>query len=109
MTCIFCKIVNREIPAKIVLETEDILAFEDINPQAPVHVVVIPKRHVEMVQDLGEDCSKIMVAVSSVANIKGVDVSGFRTVVNSGRDAGQAVPHIHFHVLGGRGLHWPPG
>ena len=90
-------------------ESDNVYAFDDIAPQAPVHVVVIPKQHIEKINDLGPMSEEIVEAVAKIARLKGVDVSGYRTVVNQGKDAGQAVPHLHFHVLGGRAMHWPPG
>jgi histidine triad (HIT) family protein len=111
--CIFCKIINKEIPAKIVFENADILAFEDIKPQAPVHIVVVPKTHIEMLSDVKEinadSIGKMVIAANSAALKKGIGTRGYRVVVNCGQDAGQAVPHLHMHVLGGRTLGWPPG
>jgi len=109
MSCLFCKIASKEIASSVVFETDNILAFDDISPQAPVHVVVIPKRHVELINDLEDLSEEMLDAVARVARLKGADITGYRTVVNQGRDAGQAVPHLHFHVLGGRAMHWPPG
>jgi histidine triad (HIT) family protein len=111
--CLFCKIVEKQIPAKLIQEDEYTVAFDDIHPQAPVHTLVIPKRHVSAVQDLGvEDESllaRLLISCSKVAAIKGVQKSGYRVVTNTGRDAGQSVDHLHFHVLGGRHMAWPPG
>lgn len=111
--CLFCKIVEKKIPAKVVQEDEYILAFDDINPQAPVHTLVIPKRHVSAVQDLGVDddslLARLLISCAKVAALKGVRESGYRVVTNTGRDAGQTVFHLHFHVLGGRAMAWPPG
>ena len=104
--CLFCKIVQKTIPAKIVHEDERILAFDDINPQAPVHTLIIPKQHVSAVQDL---LAQLLVVCSNVAKQKGLAESGYRIVTNTGRDAGQTVFHLHLHVLGGRHLGWPPG
>ena len=111
--CLFCKIVEKKIPAKLVHEDEDTLAFDDIHPQAPVHTLVIPKRHVDSVQDLGETdqalLAKLLLTCRRVANDKGLTGSGFRLVANTGRDGGQTVFHLHFHVMGGRPMGWPPG
>ena len=111
--CLFCKIVERKISTKLVLEDEHILAFDDINPQAPIHTLVIPKRHVSAVQDLGvgDDplLARLLISCTKVAALKGVRESGYRLVTNTGRDAGQTVFHLHFHVLGGRHMSWPPG
>jgi histidine triad (HIT) family protein len=111
--CLFCKIINREIPAKIVYEDESILAFEDINPQAPVHVLLIPKEHFSSLNDIPEDkkglLGHILLKARQVAEEKEVRDSGYRIVLNTARDSGQDVFHIHFHVLGGRRMTWPPG
>ena len=111
--CLFCKIVEKKIPAKLVHEDEDTLAFDDIHPQAPVHTLVIPKRHVGSVQDLGETdqtlLARLLLTCRKVANDKGLAGSGFRLVANTGRDEGQTVFHLHFHVIGRRPISWPPG
>lgn len=103
--CIFCKIINHEIPSKVVYEDELVVAFEDVNPQAPVHVVVIPKKHVANVSELAlEDAALVKAVIDAcvkVAEIKGIKESGFRLINNCGKDAGQTVMHAHFHVLGG--------
>lgn len=112
-SCLFCKIADKKIPAKIAFENEDVVAFHDINPQAPVHVLVIPRVHVESVDALGDDqgplVAKLMAAAREVARATGVAKSGFRLVANTGVDGGQSVYHLHLHVLGGRALGWPPG
>jgi histidine triad (HIT) family protein len=112
-TCLFCRIVRGEIPADVVLDRDDVLAFRDIDPKAPTHVLVIPKRHVRSVSEVTADMSSLagslLVAVRDVAQAEGVSESGFRVVTNAGHDGGQAVDHLHFHVLGGRPLGWPPG
>jgi len=112
-SCLFCRVVGREIPADIVLETENTIAFRDIAPQAPVHVLVIPKEHVESLATLPDNSEallgELMAAVSDVAHIERLKDSGFRTVLNTGSDGGQEVMHLHAHVLGGRELVWPPG
>ncbi len=111
--CLFCRIVRREIPSQIVHETDDLVAFRDIDPKAPVHVLIIPKRHIGSVNDvepadaalLGE----LFVAARAIAREQGVADDGYRVVVNTNAGAGQTVFHIHMHLLGGRGLRWPPG
>ena len=111
--CLFCRIVEKKISVKLVQEDELTLAFDDINPQAPVHTLVIPKRHVSAVQDLGMGdgslLARLLINCTKVAVLKGVGESGYRLVANTGRDAGQTVFHLHFHVLGGRHMAWPPG
>ncbi len=111
--CIFCKIVKREIPAEIIHEDEYVLAFRDINPQAPVHVQIIPKKHIETLMDISPEdkdiLSAIFMAAIKIAGNEGVNSSGFRMVQNCNADAGQEVFHIHFHLLGGRKMTWPPG
>jgi histidine triad (HIT) family protein len=111
--CIFCRIVEGSIPAKIVYQDEHALAFDDINPQAPVHALVIPKRHVPSVQDLGEAdrvlLGHLLLTCSRIAKEKGLSETGFRVVANTGRDGGQTVFHLHLHVMGGRHMGWPPG
>ncbi|HEY6084910.1 MAG TPA: histidine triad nucleotide-binding protein [Nitrospira sp.] len=111
--CLFCKIVEKKIPSKVVHEDDHILAFDDINPQAPVHTLVIPKRHVASVHELGVTdhhlLGQLLISCSHVAKLKGLTESGYRLVTNTGRDAGQTVSHLHFHVMGGRRMAWPPG
>jgi histidine triad (HIT) family protein len=111
--CIFCKIANKEIPSKVVFEDEHVIAFHDTNPQAPTHALVIPKRHIAgIAQAAPEDeavLGRLLLAARRVAELTGIAESGFRTVVNSGANAGQTVFHIHVHVLGGRPMAWPPG
>jgi histidine triad (HIT) family protein len=110
---IFDRIIRREIPATIVYETEDVLAFRDVNPVAPVHVLVIPKKPI--VNLAGAEASdlevlgKLMLAAAEVARQEGLEAGGFRVVTNSGAGAGQSVFHLHLHVIGGRPLRWPPG
>lgn len=110
--CLFCKIVNGEIPATKVLETEHALAFRDIHPQAPTHVLVIPKRHIPNFQALtaedGAVLGHVAAAINAVAAQEGLG-QGYRVIANVGPDAGQTVDHLHMHVLGGRALGWPPG
>ena len=111
--CLFCKIIKREIPASIVYEDDRVLAFNDINPQAPAHVLVIPKRHIESLNELapGDDAivGELVRRAAAIAKERGISAGGFRTVFNTNRDAGQTVLHVHLHLLGGRPMHWPPG
>lgn len=111
--CLFCGIVAAEIPATKVLETDHVLAFRDINPQAPAHVLVIPKRHYPDVAALAADdpglLGAVLTSAHQVAEAEQVGKTGYRVVFNTGPDAGQTVPHVHAHVLGGRVLTWPPG
>ena len=112
-SCLFCRIVAGEIPADVVLETEEILAFTDIAPQAPVHVLVIPKEHIASLEGgrggHGSLLGALLLGARDVARAEGVAQGGYRTVINTGRDGGQEVQHLHIHVLGGRHLTWPPG
>ena len=111
--CIFCRIANKKIPAKVVFEDTETIAFEDLKPQAPVHILVIPKAHIEKLSDIDERNSglvgKLVIAANRIASSKGVAESGYRTVINCNRDAGQEVFHLHLHLLGGRKFTWPPG
>ena len=110
---IFGKIIRREIPAQIVFESEELLAFRDINPQAPVHILIIPKKPLRDITDAGEDdgalLGKLLLAAREIAEKENLNQRGFRLVVNNGKDAGQEVPHLHLHLLGGRKMAWPPG
>jgi histidine triad (HIT) family protein len=110
---IFSKIARREIPATIIHETDDILAFDDIDPKAPVHVLVVPKRHIARIAEArGDDealLGQLLLGAQQVARIKGIEESGFRIVINNGPDGSESVPHLHVHVLGGRKMGWPPG
>lgn len=111
--CLFCKIIKREIPSKIVYEDERILAFDDISPQAPVHILLIPKEHFASLNDIPEekkgilDC--LLLKSRQIAQKEGIVKSGYRIVLNTEKDSGQEVLHIHFHLLGGRRMNWPPG
>jgi histidine triad (HIT) family protein len=111
--CLFCAMVAGDIPADVVHEDEEILAFRDINPQAPTHVLVIPKAHHATAADLADAdpalCGRVLAAAGAIADRDGVAESGYRIVANTGDHAGQSVHHVHFHVLGGRHLTWPPG
>jgi len=110
---LFLKIINREIPADIVYETDEILAFRDINPQAPVHLLIIPKEHIPTMNDLGprhaDLVGRLFLAAKELAEKEGVADEGYRVVMNCNRAGGQAVYHIHLHLLGGRQMQWPPG
>ena len=111
--CLFCKIVKREIPASIVYEDDRVLAFNDINPQAPTHILVIPKQHVATLNDLSPDhdamIGELVRRAAAIAKDRGLSAGGFRTVFNTNREAGQTVFHVHLHLIGGRRLTWPPG
>jgi histidine triad (HIT) family protein len=110
---LFEKIIARQIPSQIVHETDDLIAFRDVSPQAPTHILVVPKKVIPRIAEATEGdaiiLGKLMLAVGEIARKEGIDKSGFRVVVNNGRDAGEAVPHLHIHILGGRPLTWPPG
>lgn len=111
MSCIFCAIASGEIPATVVHETDRVVAFRDLNPVAPIHVLVIPREHHENVVELAGDAqltAEFMQAAAAVARVEGVD-GGFRLVFNTGPDGGQEVGHVHAHVIGGRQMEWPPG
>jgi histidine triad (HIT) family protein len=110
---IFEKIAAREIPARIVHEADDFVAFHDAHPQAPVHVLIIPKRCIPRIgESTAEDAGllgRMLLAAPEIASATGVAESGYRLVINNGRDAGESVPHLHIHLLGGRAMEWPPG
>lgn len=109
--CLFCRIVRKEIPAQVVAETADCIAFRDITPKAPVHILVIPREHVGSL-DTARDAAqlgKLSLLAAEIARSEGIAESGYRTVVNTGADAGQTVFHVHLHLLGGRAMGWPPG
>ena len=110
-SCLFCRIVRGEIPAKIVRQDEHTVAFRDIDPKAPTHVLVIPKTHVPSLNEAtdAEMLGRLMLVARSIAEAEGLLTDGYRTVVNTGANAGQTVHHIHLHLLGGRHLSWPPG
>lgn len=111
--CLFCKIVLREIPATLEYEDQDVLAFQDIHPQAPLHILVIPKKHIDRVADLSETdipiVGKMIFAAKRIIEKKKMTDKGYRLVFNSGVEAGQSVFHVHLHLLSGRRMHWPPG
>jgi len=110
---IFEKIAAREIPAKIVFEDDDVLAFHDVNPQAPVHVLIVPKRVIPRLDETNESdqqlLGRLILTATKVARDLRINESGYRVVINSGPDAGESVPHLHVHLLGKRALAWPPG
>lgn len=111
--CLFCKIAAGEIPSKKVYEDDALFAFEDIAPQAPTHILVVPKRHIATLNDLAPEdqelCGRIVLACSRIARERGLDATGFRLNANCLESAGQSVFHLHFHLLGGRPFSWPPG
>lgn len=113
MDCIFCKIVNGEIPSNKIYEDDDIVAFNDLSPQAPIHFLVIPKKHIESCNFVDKENSevvgKIFLKISELVKGMGFDESGYRIINNCNKDGGQTVKHLHFHVLAGRSLNWPPG
>ena len=113
-SCLFCKIVAGEIDADIIYETEHLLAFRDINPQAPTHVLIIPRRHVATINDIAteeaeDEIGRMYSAAAHIAQQEGIADDGYRVVMNCNEAAGQTVFHLHLHLLGGRGLGWPPG
>lgn len=111
--CLFCKIAKGEIPSNKVYEDDKILAFHDISPEAPVHILIIPKEHISCVNDINEENSSIVAhifaTIPELVKKLGIDKSGYRVVTNTLEHGGQTVPHLHFHLLGGRNLKWPPG
>ncbi len=113
MDCIFCSIAEKKIPSTIVYEDENFLAFKDINPEAPVHILVIPKKHIKSVDHVQEEdlavLNKIYFVIQKITKEQGISETGYRVVTNVGGDGGQTVDHLHFHILGGRNLQWPPG
>lgn len=113
MDCLFCKIVKGSLPCDFIYEDDRVLAFNDITPQAPVHVLIIPKQHINSLITISDDDIDILVhihrAVQVLVKQLKVDQLGFRLVVNTGTDGGQTVPHLHFHLLAGRNMQWPPG
>jgi len=111
--CLFCKIIAGEIPADVVYETDRVLAFRDLNPQAPTHVLIVPRRHVATINDItAEDATEVGLLIAAAARIaedQGVAADGYRVVMNCNAAAGQTVFHLHLHLLGGRNFSWPPG
>lgn len=112
MDCVFCKIASNEIPSKKVYEDDQIVAFNDLDPQAPVHVLIIPKKHIQSADQIADDdtniIGKIFMVASKIAKEMGLK-KGYRIVNNCGEDGGQTVPHLHFHLMGGRKMNWPAG
>ena len=112
-SCLFCKIAAREIPADIVRESDRLVAFRDTNPQAATHILIIPKEHIRSIAEIEEQHGAMLAdvaqAATQLAHAEGIDESGWRLVTNVGPDAGQSVFHLHFHLLGGRPMAWPPG
>jgi len=112
-SCLFCRIASGDIPASLVYEDDELLAFNDVNPQAPLHVLIIPRRHVATLNDLGEGddalVGRMLRRAAAIAGEKGYAARGYRTLFNCNSEAGQTVFHIHLHLLAGRGLGWPPG
>ena len=111
--CLFCRIAARKVPAKIIYDDEGVTAFEDVNPQAPVHTLIVPKKHLSTTLDIADEDNELIGRLFRVANRiameKGIAERGFRLVMNINPEAGQSVYHIHLHLLGGRPMHWPPG
>jgi len=111
--CLFCKIINGEIPAAIVYKDDRIVAFNDVNPQGPTHILLVPRAHIGTLNDLSPKDDAILGELvrraAAIANERGIAAGGYRTVFNTNRDAGQTVFHIHLHLIGGRPMHWPPG
>ena len=113
MTCLFCQIANKEIPATICYEDDDVVVFDDISPKAPCHKLIIPRKHIANLNELTEAdyglMGKLLHTAQRIAESLGCEKTGYRVVTNCNEDAGQTVFHLHFHLLGGRQLHWPPG
>lgn len=109
--CIFCRIAKREIPSNIVYESDECVAFRDVNPQAPVHILVVPRKHVASLSETSDAplVGRLSLVAAELAKKEGIAESGYRTVINTNADAGQTVFHIHLHLLGGRPMGWPPG
>lgn len=111
--CIFCKIIEKNIPAKVVHEDDLAVAFEDLNPQAPTHILIVPKKHIADIHSIRQEDRELIghlfFVAQTIAHERGLDRSGYRMVINNGRDAGQTVFHIHLHLLSGRAFAWPPG
>ncbi len=110
-SCLFCRIVRGDLPVTLVAENEHAIAFRDINPQAPVHILVVPRRHVPSQAEATDaaELGAIGLLAAEIARREGIDATGYRTVMNTGADGGQTVLHLHMHLLGGRALGWPPG
>jgi histidine triad (HIT) family protein len=110
-SCIFCRIARGEIPAQMVANNKEIAAFKDLNPQAPVHILIIPKKHIKSLDDAADSdlLGRMMALAAAIARQEKIAKSGYRTVINTGADGGQSVDHLHIHLLGGRHMTWPPG
>ncbi len=113
MNCLFCSIIEKKFPSKVVYEDKSVFAFEDVNPQAPIHILVVPKKHISTVLETKPEDNELIGHLFQVANKiardKGVAEKGFRLVINCNREAGQTIYHTHLHLLAGRPMHWPPG
>jgi histidine triad (HIT) family protein len=109
--CIFCRIARGEIPAQMVANTKEIAAFRDLNPQAPVHILIIPKKHIKSLDDANDSdlLGRMLSLAAAIARQEKIAQTGYRTVINTGKDGGQSVDHLHIHLLGGRHMTWPPG
>jgi histidine triad (HIT) family protein len=109
--CIFCRIARGEIPAQFLVNNKEIAAFRDVNPQAPVHILIIPKKHLASLDDASDSelLGRMMALAAAIARQEKIAKSGYRTVINTGKDGGQSVDHLHIHLLGGRPMTWPPG
>jgi histidine triad (HIT) family protein len=110
-SCIFCRIARGQVPAQIVMHSRDIVAFRDLNPQAPVHILIIPTKHIRSLDDAADSdlLGQMMSLAAAIARQEKISRSGYRTVINTGADGGQSVDHLHIHLLGGRPMTWPPG
>ena len=113
MDCIFCKIANKEIPSTVVYEDDDVIAFNDLNPEAPVHILVIPKKHITSLDAASAEdqqlLGKLLLSIQTIARQQGIAENGYRVVNNCGEQGGQTVMHLHFHLMGGREMLWPAG
>jgi histidine triad (HIT) family protein len=113
MNCLFCKIINNEIPADIIFKNSEFIGFRDINPQAPTHILVIPTIHIDSINMAQEEhetmLGRMLILAKQIAQQEGLDKNGYRLVINTNDDGGQTVHHLHVHILGGRQMHWPPG
>jgi histidine triad (HIT) family protein len=110
-SCIFCKIARGEIPAQMVANNKEMVAFRDLNPQAPVHILIVPRKHIASLDDTADSylLGQMVSLASAIARQEKIAKSGYRTVINTGKDGGQSVDHLHLHLLGGRAMTWPPG
>ncbi len=111
--CIFCEIVSKRMKSEMIHEDEELVAFKDINPQAPVHVLIVPRKHIDSVQDVKQDeaelMGKMVLVAKKIAEANNIDEDGYRLIINNGINGGQTVSHLHLHMLGGRRMTWPPG